>query len=194
MSRFNATMAATVAAGIATVGLLAGCTIATPNAGEMGQHTGMSSVASGEFSARDLMFARMMIPHHEQAIEMSDLAPSRTTTREVLDLAAEIRAAQQPEIEQMQGWLGEDDDTGMDDMDMPMSGLLSDAEMSALAAASGEEFDRLYLEGMIAHHEGAISMAQSILDSANPEVRQLGENIVESQTAEIARMRQLLQR
>jgi uncharacterized protein (DUF305 family) len=91
----------------------------------------------------------------------------------------------------MQSWL--DSSTGMMDHDMgTMGGMLSDDEIATLSASTGSEFDRLFLEGMIGHHEGAIQMAQMILDSNNEEVKALGEAIVSSQTAEIALMHDLL--
>ncbi len=188
MNSFKLRATAIVAAAL-TVGLLAGCTInITPSDSSS---DGMMGDSSGDFSMVDLGFAQMMIPHHEQAVEMSGLALEISTDPEILALATQIRDAQAPEIEQMQGWL--DSSTGMMDHDMgTMGGMLSDAEIATLAASTGVEFDRLFLEGMIGHHEGAIQMAQMILDSQNPEVKALGEAIVSSQTAEIARMRDLL--
>lgn len=144
--------------------------------------------ASGAFSSTDLMFAEMMIPHHEQALEMSALALSNSTNPDVLELAEEIQSAQEPEIAQMRSWGA----TGESHAGHQMDGMLSDAEVAALASATGAEFDRLFLEGMIKHHEGAIDMAQMVLASENDEVRALGEQIVETQQAEIARMQELL--
>lgn len=140
----------------------------------------------------DQMFAAMMIPHHEQAIEMSDLALQRSSNPKVLALAEQIRRAQQPEIEQMKSWGATDTSDHTGHMDMTMEGMLSASEMSALRSATDADFDRLFLAGMIAHHEGAIDMAQMILKSKNDEVRLLGENIVSTQQQEIDRMRALL--
>lgn len=163
--------------------------------GDSGGMMGDPGSGSGEFSRGDIMFAQMMIPHHQQAIDMSDLAIETTADPEVRDLAEQIRDAQAPEIETMNGWLaaaGAGTPTGHDMGDMGMGGMLGDDELAALRAATGPEFDRLYLEGMIRHHEGAIRMTQMILGSDNPEVRALGEAIVTSQTAEIALMRRML--
>jgi len=138
------------------------------------------------------MFAQMMIPHHRQAIDMSLLAQTRTTNPEILALADAIRSAQGPEIDQMSRWLtnaGASMDMGHS---MHMDGVLSDDDMSALDRASGAEFDRLFLQGMIGHHQGAITMANMIMDSANPEVATLGKNIVTSQSQEIELMKRLL--
>ena len=130
----------------------------------------------------------MMIPHHEQAIEMSDFALKNSTNPEILALAQEIKDAQAPEIEQMKSWGA----SSMAHMGHMMDGMLSDEEMSALAAASGSEFDRLFLEGMIKHHEGAIDMAEMVIDSKNAEVAALANSIIEAQRAEIATMKELL--
>ena len=152
--------------------------------------TGDSSNTS--FSADDQMFAAMMIPHHEQAIEMADIALGKSTGPEILALANEIKAAQDPEIEQMKSWgsskMGSHAGHMMDE------GMLTDDEIAQLKGASGAEFDRLFLEGLIKHHQGAIQMADMVIDSANEEAALLGKAIVESQSAEIERMRQLLTR
>ncbi len=143
----------------------------------------------GDFSAEDVMFAEMMIPHHEQAIVMSDIALSNTTNPQVLELANQIKDAQAPEIEIMKSWPGVDSMAHMGHM---MDGMLSDSEIEALRAATGAEFDRLFLEGMIKHHEGAIEMAADVIDSKSAEVAELAKAIIVAQEAEIARMRELL--
>lgn len=166
---------------------LAGCASSTDH-GAMHDMTEPTTTADGTFSSTDLMFAEMMIPHHQQAVEMSDLAMTRSTNPDVLALAKEIRDAQAPEIEQMRSWGA----TGEEHMGHQMMGMLSDDEMRQLEDAAGTEFDRLFLAGMIKHHEGAIDMAQMIVASKHPEVQALGDSIVTSQTAEIERMRTML--
>lgn len=152
--------------------------------------------AQGEFSAADSMFAMMMIPHHEQAVEMSDmiLAKSGVDPR-VSDLAQQIKDAQGPEIELMQSWLddeGAPSTDGMDGMDHG-DGMMSDEDMAALENAGGAEAARLFLEQMIVHHEGAIEMAQSELDSgSHPDALALAQAISETQTVEIGTMQDLL--
>lgn len=199
--RAAGTAALVIAAGIA----LSGCTvnIGSPDddddrrsgmMGDSGPGDGMMGDAdSAGFSPADIMFAQMMIPHHQQAVDMSELAIENAVDPEVRALAEQIRDAQAPEIELMESWL---DEAGvrmsMGEHGMGMGGMLSEDEMTALENATGAEFERLYLEGMIEHHEGAIQMAQMILDSDNPEVKELGEAIVESQTAEIEQMKQML--
>lgn len=145
------------------------------------------------FSSMEIMFAQMMIPHHQQAVDMGVIAAARSQNSEVLELAALIAAEQQPEIDQMRGWLeeaGANEDMGHAMHDM--GGMLTEEQMALLLSAEGEEFDRLFLEGMIAHHEGAIQMAEMIRGSNNSEVKELSEAIVSSQTEQIQYMRTLL--
>jgi uncharacterized protein (DUF305 family) len=152
--------------------------------------TGCASESNSGYSSQDIMFAEMMIPHHQQAIEMSDLALKNSTNPEVLALAQQIKDAQSPEIEQMKSWGA----SSMAHMGHMMDGMLSDEEMSDLAAATGSRFDKLFLEGMIKHHEGAIEMAQMVTDSKNSEVAALAKVIIEAQQREILTMNELLKR
>lgn len=181
-------------AGLAMISLaLAGCTV---NVGgdypaPMGNN-GMMGTDSTEFSTMDIMFAQMMIPHHQQAVDMGNLAETRASNAEVMELALQIRDEQAPEIEQMKGWLIAAAASEHMGHDMGMDGMLSDAEFAALEAATGAEFDRLFVAGMIAHHEGAIQMTSMISNSANGEVRALAEAIVTSQTAQILTLKELL--
>ena len=162
----------------------------------MGQTDG-----SAEFDQADIMFAQMMIPHHEQAIEMSDIILAKDgVDPEVVELAEEIKAAQGPEIEQMESWLDEwgvptmMDDDGMGGMD-GMAGMLTEEEIDALEAADGATGTTLFLEGMIEHHEGAIDMAEQHQENGeSDEALELSASIIETQTAEIERMQQLLAR
>ena len=156
------------------------------------QHGMMGDFDTSGFSGQDIMFAQMMIPHHQQAVDMGTLAETRALSQEVKDLASQIKAEQAPEIELMKSWLDLAGAPSMMDHEMPMGGMLSDEEMTQLEKSTGAEFDRLYLEGMIRHHEGAISMAQMILNSNNDEVKALGEAIVSSQTEQISYMQELL--
>ncbi len=190
------------AAAIATAAALAltGCTIniggtdSADNSGMMGNGGMMNNQSDSAYSGADIMFAQMMIPHHQQAVDMGTLAETRALSPEVKKLAAEIKAEQAPEINQMEAWL--EDAKASHDMghDMGMGGMLSETEMTALKNAKGAEFDRLYLEGMIEHHKGAIHMAQMIVDSNNSEVAELGQAIIESQTKQIAYMESLLKK
>ncbi|GAA1989752.1 hypothetical protein GCM10009777_26230 [Microbacterium pumilum] len=156
----------------------------------------MSSSAAADFNDADAMFVTMMIPHHQQAIEMSDTILAKDDVHpDVAELATKIKDAQAPEIEMMQGWL---EDWGVDDGD-PMGGMdhgdrmMSEDDMAALNAASGPEASRLFLEQMIMHHQGAIEMAETEIESGqNPDAVALAHKIVEDQTAEIATMQDLL--
>jgi uncharacterized protein (DUF305 family) len=152
-------------------------------------------------SAADAMFAQMMIPHHEQAVEMATLAETRAESPEILELAAEIKGAQQPEIDQMTGWLEEWGMPVMSGMDAMgehgghgMSGMMNEDQMRQLEGASGAEFDRLFAEYMIEHHEGAIDMAEDVVDSKDPRVAALAKEIITAQEAEIQQMKAFLER
>lgn len=150
----------------------------------------------------DVAFAQQMVPHHEQAVTMSDLAlePDRGASTEVQAMAEQIGSAQGSEIDQMNGWLEEwGEDAGDSeheghgaDHGAGHEGMLTDEQLDELADASGAEFDTLWLTSMIAHHEGAITMAQEAVDDGqDPDVRALAEEIVQVQQDEIEQMRAL---
>ena len=150
-----------------------------------------SAQTSSDYSADDINFAEMMIPHHEQAIEMSEIALLNTTNPEVLKLAQQIKDAQSPEIDLMKSWTGVKTSTHSGHM---MEGMLSGSELSELREAKEREFDTLFLQGMIKHHEGAIVMAQDVSASKNEEVANLSAAIIAAQKLEIAAMKELLQK
>ena len=162
--------------------------------------------AGAAHNSIDVAFAQGMIPHHSQAVEMSELAATNTSNPEVQALATEIIAAQGPEIELMTEWLTSwgaevpDPSASMEENmevagGMMMSGMISDADFDRLRAARDAEFDRLYLELMILHHEGAIEMAQQELDGGDSaEATALAQRIIDTQQAEITRMEELLAR
>ena len=171
---------------------LTGCTINIGGTGGMNGGMMENNETTSAFSGTDIMFAQMMIPHHQQAVDMSTLAETHTTNPEILALAKQIKDAQAPEIKQMTAWI-ESSGAGMDmGHDMGMNGMLSDEQMTALGNAQGAAFDKLYLEGMIGHHEGALQMAKMIENSSNEEAKNLAANIVTSQSAEIEKMKQML--
>jgi uncharacterized protein (DUF305 family) len=158
---------------------------------------------AGGHNDADVTFAQEMIPHHQQAIEMAELAESRAESEEVKELAADIEAAQGPEIETMSGWLeswGEDvPDEGMSGMDHgdmssdDMTGMMTDDEMADLEATSGAGFDQMFLTMMIEHHEGAIEMAQTEQSEGEfPEAVAMAEEIEATQAEEIQTMQDLL--
>ncbi|WP_368665854.1 DUF305 domain-containing protein [Cryobacterium sp. Y62] len=146
-----------------------------------------------------MTFAQMMIPHHEQAVQMSDdLLAKDSINESVIDLATEIKVAQEPEITQLKDWLtawGEDENgmPGMSGMGGGADGMMSDDDMMALQDASRVEASTLFLEQMTVHHEGAVAMAQLELDDGeNAEAQAMAADIVKTQTAEIAAMAELL--
>lgn len=187
-------------AGITAVALagaisLAGCIINLGGNDSYGMMDGGmmgNNKSASAFSGTDIMFAQMMIPHHQQAVDMSTLAETRTTNPEILALAKQIKDAQAPEIKQMTAWI-ESSGSSMDmGHDMGMGGMLTDEQMTALENAQGAAFDKLYLEGMIGHHQGALQMAKMIENSDNAEAKELAANIIKSQSAEIDKMKQML--
>jgi uncharacterized protein (DUF305 family) len=155
-------------------------------------HMGHGMSQSKEFSGADIMFAQMMIPHHEQALLMSGFAETRSSNEEVKKLARQIYAEQEPEIAQMKLWLEKTNSSIDMGHDMGMNGMLTDSEIEAMKSATGKAFDRLFLEGMIAHHEGAIHMAEMIVDSDNAEAKKLGQSIQVTQQREIDLMKEML--
>jgi uncharacterized protein (DUF305 family) len=147
----------------------------------------------GAFSDSDVMFAQMMIPHHEQAVLLANLAESNTQYSIILDLASRIGDAQEPEITTMKSWLAEAGATEDMDHSMSMPGMISDDDMRALEMARNDEFDVLFLTHMIAHHEGAVAMANDVLTTTtNPDVITFANEVIAAQTLEIEEMQALL--
>lgn len=201
MKRFSAISATAVAAAL----FLAGCGSetgidATEESTGM-DHSTMShspspaaSEAGGTHNSADAMFAQMMIPHHEQAVQMSDIMLAKDDLDpQITQLAEEIKAAQGPEIKKMTGWL----ETWNEQLEMSgghaMKGMLSPADLAELEAAQGAEAARLFLTQMIEHHEGAVAMAEDeAANGQSPDAVALAETIVEDQRAEIEKMDNLL--
>lgn len=164
-------------------------------------HSAGGSAHAGAHNEADVEFNTMMIPHHQQAVEMADLVGERTTNPQVRALADRIRGAQQPEIDEMTGRL-KSWGLGTPDHDMSghgaqghggMAGMMTDEEMTAMSDARGAEFDRLWLEGMIRHHEGAVAMSDAELaDGQDAASKALATRIRDAQKAEIAEMKGLL--
>lgn len=151
--------------------------------------------AGSPHNEADVSFAEMMIPHHQQAVEMATLAETRAQSQDVKDLAAAIKAAQDPEIQTMQGWLKSWGEDSMSHEMTPdeMPGMVDSKTMGNLGKASGAEFDRQFLTAMIAHHEGAVAMAESEKsDGVHKGALRLADAIITTQNAEITRMRGLL--
>ncbi|MFF8034843.1 DUF305 domain-containing protein [Streptomyces sp. NPDC016626] len=194
-----------VAAGTAALALAACGGDGGGPSGHGGHETPASSPASpsasaphGRHNAADVAFAKGMIPHHRQAVEMAGLAPARAGSAEVRKLAADIGKAQGPEIGTLSGWLtswGEEvpAEGAVDHSAHGTGDMMTDEEMRELESASGKAFDTAFMEMMIRHHEGAVEMAKAERAGGaySPAIRMAGE-IITSQSAEIERMDKLL--
>lgn len=189
----------------ATVLVLSACGNGDGGAGSMGGMSGMSSSGSSsstsgtaEQNEADVAFATAMIPHHQQAVQMADMALKQASTQPVKDLATKIKSAQDPEIQTMSAWLkawGKPVPTGMSGSmgGMSMDGMMSDQEMNDLAKSTDVAFDRMWLTMMIKHHQGAVKMAQTeVSNGQNVDAKQLAQQIIEAQNAEITKMTGLL--
>ena len=166
--------------------------------GNMGGATSAAPPSGATFNAADVKFATEMIQHHRQALEMSKLAESRAVTPEVKALAAKISKAQEPEIATMSAWLtawGQPVPSagGMDHGAGSMPGMMTDQEMQQLTQASGTEFDKMFLEMMIKHHQGAVEMAKTQqAQGTDAAAKKLAGEIITAQNAEISEMQGLL--
>ena len=172
----------------------------------------MPAGPAGPHNQADITFAQQMTAHHQGAIAMADLASDRAGTSQVKDLAAQIKAAQAPEIKQMSGWLAAwapDTDTngmpnktaaptggmgGMSSGAAAMPGMMTDAQMGQLASASGAAFDKLFLQMMLVHHQGALTMAATETSQGkNPSALALAKSVTISQNAQLTQMKTMLQ-
>lgn len=161
--------------------------------------------AAGPHNDADIAFAADMIPHHAQAVEMSNLLLAKDADPAVKALADQIKNAQGPEIEQMRGWLAgwgapvPDADGaltgtgGMDHSGGSMPGMMDEDQMASLADASGPDAVEMFLENMVVHHRGAIEAAKTELsEGENADAKQLAQRIITAQESEIASMTELL--
>ncbi|MFF8485872.1 DUF305 domain-containing protein [Streptomyces antibioticus] len=154
-----------------------------------------ASAAQSTYGAADVAFAKGMIPHHRQAVEMAGLAAGRAQSADVKKLAADIEKAQGPEIEILGGWLASwgEEVPAAGAMDHSGHGVMSDQEMGGLQDSSGAAFDTAFLRMMIEHHKGAVAMAETEqADGAYAPAKAMAGDIITSQTAEITRMSALL--
>ena len=162
-----------------------------------GMGSGMMSSgapASTGHNAADTMFTQGMIPHHEQAVEMSEMMlGKKDIPAAVTDLATRIKAAQAPEIETMTGWLKDWNESATMGAGHTMDGMMGQDDLKQLEAAQGTEAAKLFLKQMIAHHQGAVTMAKTESSQGkNPDAIKLSTNIVTAQEAEIKEMQDLL--
>jgi uncharacterized protein (DUF305 family) len=194
-----------VAVAAAATFTLAGCGDSYTGSSTTSSSGRSGASSSSKHNAADVSFAQQMIPHHAQAVVMAKMAKTQASDPKVKALAADIEAAQRPEIAQMSGWLkmwGEkvpvtdtdSDGSGMGDMDSDdMPGMMSTGQMSRLGKASGALFDRMWLQLMVQHHEGAIEMAKvEQRDGQSADAVALAKTIEAGQTAEISTMQEML--
>jgi uncharacterized protein (DUF305 family) len=187
------------AGALAVLALSTGCSSSNGPEHPPVQPSSVSATAAAEaHNDADVMFVQHMIPHHQQAVEMSDMVLGKQgIDPRVTELANQIKAAQGPEIQLMQGWLNQWGTPAMPPMsghDMPgMSGMMSNSDMTALTDAQGVDASKLFLTQMIAHHEGAITMAQNeIKDGQYEPAVAMAHAIVTTQQQEIDTMRGIL--
>lgn len=194
MNRVIRTLAVTVAA--AGLSVLAACS----SGGSMPEmdHPNNTSAA---FNTADVQFAQMMIPHHQQAVEMAGLAATRASDPEIKQLATAIKGAQQPEIDTMTGWLTswKQPSAQAGGHNMPgmgaMPGMMSEQDMTKLKSLFGKDFDREFARMMIAHHNGAIQMARDEQkNGSNPDTKRLAVMIEQAQTTEVIALQKILDR
>jgi len=205
MKHITRTLALPIALAAALV--LSGCgtaDTAATSAANSSASAASSAPASTTKNEADVVFASMMIPHHAQAISMADTALKQATDPKVKTLAPKIKAAQGPEIERMSGWLtgwgapvpaadAGSDMAGMEGMGDQTGGMMSAKEITTLNKATGATFDRMWLQMMVKHHQGAVAMAKTALDQgSNPEAKKLARSIIDGQSAEIAEMNSIL--
>ncbi len=190
--------------GVGVIVVVTACGGGTPaGSGHDGASHTPSSAASTSaragFNEADVMFAQMMIPHHAQAVEMSELAETRAADPEIKELARSIKAAQDREIAMMRGWLqawgASEASMGEGHGGHGMPGMMTEEDMAELEASQGGVFDRRFAEMMIEHHEGALEMARTELSrGANADAKELAERIIATQQAEIDQMKAILRR
>lgn len=155
-------------------------------------HASSHAKSLSNLRANDLMFAQLMIPHHQQAIDMSNLALKNNASLSVKVLARDVISAQKKEIAQMKYWLTSAKASSMMDHSMEMGGMLNESEMKTLKSLKGTRFSKAFLEAMIKHHLGALEMVKYLNGAKNPEAKALGMSIKAAQSGEISIMKKML--
>jgi uncharacterized protein (DUF305 family) len=143
-------------------------------------------------NSNDIMFAQMMIPHHQQAIDMSKYALKNSSNKEIKALARAISSAQGKEIGQMKYWLTATKSSATMGHHMDMNGMISEKQMTALSSLKGAKFDKAFLSAMIEHHQGALEMVDLLKSTKSAEAKSLAKEIIRVQKAEISSMKMLL--
>jgi uncharacterized protein (DUF305 family) len=162
--------------------------ILVPNAASASSH----AKSLQNLGMNEIMFAQMMIPHHEQAISMSETALKKSRNQDILKLSRQIKSLQSSETSQLTYWLKATDSSKTMDHDMQMSGMLTVKELASLKRLTGTQFDRTFLQLMIKHHQGALEMLDLISDSRNAEAKALAKAIKSAQSKEITYMKLLI--
>ncbi|WP_439659429.1 DUF305 domain-containing protein [Lentzea sp. HUAS TT2] len=193
-----------IVSGVAAVALVTGCSSGSSDMTGMQHNSSTASTPSaGQQAAdrneHDVTFAQDMIQHHQQALDMAKMVPGRSTNAKVLDLAKRIEGAQDPEIKTMTEWLSKwgasstsSSMPGMNHGSMG-TGMMTAEEMAKLGQLKGAEFDRMWMEMMTKHHQGAIEMAKTHLEKgSNADSKKLAQEIITAQQAEITEMQDLL--
>ena len=199
MTSVSHRVAAALAAAAAAL-LLSSCSTPASD-GHTGHEHADEPVITGQpagYNADDVAFATNMIPHHKQAVDLSAMVPERSTNAGLVALAQQISAAQQPEINVMKVFLVQwnenpDSNSGHGGHGNAMQGMVDAATMTKLESLTGAKFDKLWLESMISHHQGAIEMAKAeIANGDNVDAKNLAKNIVTTQEAEVGQMKQMV--
>jgi uncharacterized protein (DUF305 family) len=183
---------------------LASCSGSQEHAGDHPPEESVSTAQPAGFNADDRAFATNMIPHHQQAIDLSAMVPDHSTNPELVALAAKISAEQEPEIKALRVFLVQWDENPDDDASQgghgeegghgAMAGMVDEATMTKLQSLRGAEFDTLWLQSMISHHQGAIEMAKAeVANGQNEDVKRMAQGMIDAQQAEIDQMKHMLE-
>lgn len=172
------------------VALLAAGFILVPNGANASSH----AKSLQNLGMNEIMFAQMMIPHHEQAISMSEIALKKSRNQAILKLSNQIKDLQSSEKSQLAYWLKATNSSMTMDHDMQMSGMLTTKEFASMKRLTGTQFDRTFLQLMIKHHQGALEMIDLIVDSKNAEAKTLAKAIKSAQSKEINSMKLILKK
>ncbi|MFF9012961.1 DUF305 domain-containing protein [Streptomyces sp. NPDC014870] len=213
MSAFDHRYARTgaVTAAVLAALLLAGCGGGSGSGDAAKTPAAATSGTVGAFNDADVAFAQAMIPHHQQALEMAELADGRAEDAGIKKIVADVEKAQDPEIRTMRSWLkawgkpeapegsgasgGHGGHGGGAGDGGSMAGMMSEQDMKELAALRGKAFDRKFAELMIAHHEGAVEMAETERENGrDATARKLADDVVRTQSAEITELKKILGR
>jgi uncharacterized protein (DUF305 family) len=180
---------------VAIVALLA--TMAVSGCGRSSDH-GQATGTQPAHNRADVVFATDMLPHHQQALDLSAMVPDRSIDPALIKLASNIATAQAPEIQKMKGWVVQwsqgADTTSGGQAQTSMHGMVDQATMTKVASSKGVEFDKQWLQAMIGHHRGAVEMAQAeINNGVNTDAVAMAHSIVTTQQAEIDQMSKMLE-